>query len=50
MARQVASLDVRDLRTSVQHIAGGKHFTPEDHPAVLARAIEDLVAEVAARS
>jgi len=40
----------RDLGTTVQRIEGGRHFTPEDHPDVVATAIEDLAAEVAARS
>lgn len=40
----------RDLGTRVQRIEGGKHFTPEDHPDVIARAITDLVDEVGRRS
>ena len=40
----------RDLGTTVQRIEGGRHFTPEDHPDVVATAIKDLAAEVAARS
>ncbi len=40
----------RDLGTTVQHIEGGRHFTPEDHPDVIATAIKDLAAEVTARS
>lgn len=36
----------RDLGTNVQRIQGGKHFTPEDHPDVIAAAITSLVAEV----
>ena len=39
----------RDLGTTVHRIEGGKHFTPEDHPDVLAEQIRDLVAEVGAR-
>ncbi len=39
----------RDLRTTVRRIEGGKHFTPEDHPDVLAEEIRGLVREVAAR-
>ena len=39
----------RDLGTTVQRIEGGKHFTPEDHPAVIAAAIRDLPEEVAGR-
>ncbi len=33
-----------DLGTSLEPIPGGKHFTPEDHPGVLARAINELIA------
>jgi len=33
-----------DLGTSVERIDGGKHFTPEDHPEVIARGINELVA------
>jgi len=40
----------RDLGTTVQCIEGGRHFTPEDHPDVVAAAVRDLVAEVRARS
>lgn len=36
----------RDLGTPLQRIPGGKHFTPEDHPDVVAGAINDLVREV----
>ena len=39
----------RDLGTSMRRIEGGKHFTPEDHPAVIAEEIRSLAAEVAAR-
>jgi pimeloyl-ACP methyl ester carboxylesterase len=38
----------RDLGTTLQRIPGAKHFTPEDHPAEIAAAINDLVAEVRA--
>ena len=38
----------RDLGTTVQRIDGGKHFTPEDHPDVIAATISSLVAEVQA--
>lgn len=38
----------RDLGTQVQRIEGGRHFTPEDSPAVIADAVRDLVAEVSA--
>jgi len=40
----------RDLGTTVQRIEGGRHFTPEDHPDVVAAAVRDLVAEVRPRS
>jgi pimeloyl-ACP methyl ester carboxylesterase len=36
----------QDLRTTVRRIEGGKHFTPEDHPGVLAEEIRSLVAQV----
>jgi pimeloyl-ACP methyl ester carboxylesterase len=38
----------RDLGTTVRRIEGAKHFTPEDHPDVIADAIRDLVSEVTA--
>jgi pimeloyl-ACP methyl ester carboxylesterase len=38
----------RDLGTTVRRIEAGRHFTPEDHPDVIAAAIRDLVAEVTA--
>ena len=38
----------RDLGTTVQRIEGGMHFTPEDHPDVIAAAITSLVDEVRA--
>jgi pimeloyl-ACP methyl ester carboxylesterase len=38
----------RDLGTTVRRIEGGKHFVPEDSPAVLAEEILGLVEEVAA--
>jgi pimeloyl-ACP methyl ester carboxylesterase len=34
-----------DLGTQLVRIAGGKHFTPEDHPEEIARAINDLLAQ-----
>lgn len=37
----------RDLKTSLTRIEGGKHFTPEDHPDVIAREVSGLVQEVA---
>jgi pimeloyl-ACP methyl ester carboxylesterase len=39
----------RDLGTTLERIPGGKHFTPEDHPDVIARAVNDLVREVGSR-
>ncbi len=36
----------RDLGTSLRRIEGGKHFTPEDHPEVIAEALDDLILEV----
>lgn len=35
----------RDLRTPLRRIRGGKHFTPEDHPDVLAAEITSLTRE-----
>ncbi|MEX1163041.1 MAG: alpha/beta hydrolase [Nitriliruptor sp.] len=37
----------RDLRARAIGIPGGKHFTPEDHPEVIAAAIRDLVDQAA---
>jgi pimeloyl-ACP methyl ester carboxylesterase len=37
----------RDLGARAIGIPGGKHFTPEDHPGVIARAIREVVEEVA---
>lgn len=34
-----------DLRAPLYKIPGGKHFTPEDHPEVVASAIREVVAE-----
>jgi len=39
----------RDLGTTVHRIEAGKHFTPEDHPDVVAEQIRGLAAEVGAR-
>ncbi|WP_404383838.1 alpha/beta fold hydrolase [Caenispirillum salinarum] len=36
----------RDLDAPLRHIPGGKHFTPEDHPDVLAEELNALIAEV----
>ncbi len=33
-----------DLGTTLRPIPGGKHFTPEDHPEVLAAAVNELLA------
>lgn len=33
-----------DLRTELRRIPGGKHFTPEDHPEIVAGAINELLA------
>lgn len=38
----------KDLGTTLVRIEGGKHFTPEDHPGVLAQHLNELVREVAA--
>jgi pimeloyl-ACP methyl ester carboxylesterase len=35
-----------DLGTPLQRIEGAKHFTPEDHPDVVAGAINDLLREI----
>lgn len=39
----------RDLAAPLEQIEGRKHFTPEDHAGVIARAINELVADVAAQ-
>jgi len=39
----------RDLGTALRRIEGGKHFTPEDHPDVIAEELRALAAEVAGR-
>lgn len=36
----------RDLKAPLRHIPGGKHFTPEDHPDILAEEINALIADV----
>jgi pimeloyl-ACP methyl ester carboxylesterase len=33
----------QDLRTELVRIAGGKHFTPEDHPQIVAEAVNELL-------
>jgi len=38
----------RDLSAPLRRIEGGKHFTPEDHPAILAEEINALVTTVSA--
>lgn len=35
-----------DLGTTLQRIPNGKHFTPEDHPDIIADAVSNLVREV----
>jgi len=40
----------RDLGVSMRRIEAAKHFTPEDHPDVIAEEIRGLVAEVAAHA
>lgn len=39
----------RDLSAPLRRIEGGKHFTPEDHPDIIATEINALIATVAAR-
>ncbi len=36
----------RDLVAPLRQIAGGRHFTPEDHPQIVADEIESLLQEV----
>jgi len=36
----------RDLGTTLRRIKGGKHFTPEDHPDVIAASLNELLLEV----
>lgn len=38
----------RDLGTTLERIPGGRHFTPEDHSDVIARALTELVRETEA--
>lgn len=40
----------RDLGTTLRRIEGGKHFTPEDHPEEVSKALNTLVAKVRAKS
>jgi pimeloyl-ACP methyl ester carboxylesterase len=40
----------RDLGTPLRCLAGGKHFTPEDHPEVIAEVLNDLILEVQAEA
>lgn len=35
-----------DLRAPLRRIEGGRHFTPEDHPGVIAAAVNDLLSDV----
>jgi pimeloyl-ACP methyl ester carboxylesterase len=39
-----------DLGTTLQPIPGGSHFTPEDHPEVVAAAINELLEDLPSRS
>ena len=39
----------RDLGAPMRRIEGGKHFTPEDHPEIIAEEIDTLAKAVAAR-
>lgn len=36
-----------DLNASMRRITGGRHFTPEDHPDVIADEIQALLAQTA---
>jgi pimeloyl-ACP methyl ester carboxylesterase len=36
----------RDLKAPLRRIEGGKHFTPEDHPEIIAEEITNLIREV----
>lgn len=38
----------RDLKAPLRRIEGGKHFTPEDHPQIIAEEINALIREVEA--
>ncbi len=40
----------RNLHTPLRRIEGGKHFTPDDHPDVVAEEINNLLHEVARTS
>lgn len=40
----------RDLAAPLYRIPGGKHFTPEDHPEVIAGAIRELLVEASSES
>lgn len=40
----------RDLKAPLTRIDGGKHFTPEDHPDIVAEAINELLAAVPQQS
>lgn len=40
----------RDLGATLERIAGGKHFTPEDHPGRIASALRSLLREVETRA
>lgn len=36
----------REMKATLHTIPGGKHFTPEDHPDVIANSIRELITEV----
>lgn len=38
----------RDLQAPLHRIHGGRHFTPEDHPEIIARGINRLIEQIAA--
>lgn len=40
----------KDLRAPLRRIEGGKHFTPEDHPQLIAEEINLLLSDIASRS
>ena len=39
-----------ELGASMERIEKGKHFVPEDHPEPVARAVNDLLEQVASRA
>ncbi len=40
----------RSLGTTLRRIEGGKHFTPEDHPEMIAGSLNELLLEVEAQA